>query len=386
MAELKGHVALLDAAVFADWSQSEALAGLDALETVKRMLEARQALLTAHLVQVRCQEHEDADRSVRNVPAEIGKDLGLVRKLNGSKARALEDLAIECPAQAPQAFRLWVDGKVSEEQALILFKQTTLLTPAGRAEADDAVAEDLPALGLRELRKRLDNVVAELEPELVAERRRKAASQRRAGFTYRPDGMMNLNALLPGVAGQAMDAILSAYARSKRHGKPAGTVGGEGDGVAGDERTQDQLKADLLTALVIGWARATKSVPAEFLKTHHVGCGGEPGNPCTQTHTDHDHEQTHDHDSGHAEAQSPEQRGTGDGRTDQHIPPTDVPGEVDTAGELCVPTVGFADVEAVGDLFEHLLPGQDGVGGVWVPEGMEYDPTLGLLLPAGVGV
>ncbi|MGO3088717.1 MAG: hypothetical protein ACTII7_03445, partial [Galactobacter sp.] len=112
LAELKGHVALLNASVFADWSQGETLAGLDALETVKRMAEARQALLTAHLVQVRCREHEDADRSVRNVPAEIGKDLGLVRKLNGSKARALVDLAIECPAQAPQAFRLWVDGKV----------------------------------------------------------------------------------------------------------------------------------------------------------------------------------------------------------------------------------------------------------------------------------
>ncbi|MGO2634710.1 MAG: DUF222 domain-containing protein, partial [Galactobacter sp.] len=269
-----------------------------------------------------------------------------------------------------------------EEQALILFKQTTLLTPAGRTEADEQVAEDLPVLGLRELRKRLDNVVAELEPELVAERRRKAASQRRAGFTYRPDGMMNLNALLPGVAGQVMDAILSAYARSKRHGNPVGTsgkAGADGNADAGwDERTQDQLKADLLTALVIGWARATKSVPEDFLKTHHVGCGGEPGNPCTQTHADDpDHEQTHDHASTEPDAE----------------------GEPNTAGELCAPTVGFADVETVGDLFEHLLPGQEGsigeqastgetgrAGGVWVPDGMEYDPTLGLLLPAGVGV
>ncbi len=341
LAELKSHVALLNAEAFASWGDGEALAGLAALETVKRMIEARQALLTTHIVQARCLAAEAAERSVRNVPAEVGKDLGLARKLNGSRARHLVDLASECPDQAPQTFRLWVDGKVSEEQALTLFKHTSLLTPAGRSEADDTLAEDLPNLGLRELRKRLDGVVAQLEPELVAERRKKAAEQRRAGFTYRPDGMMNLNALLPGIAGQAMETILSTYARSKRHGK---------DGHDEDERTQDQLKADLLTALVIGWAKATKGVPDEFLKTHHIGCGGQPGHPCTQT--------------------------------------PEVSADGNAAGESCAPTIGFGDVETVGDLFSQLVPEDDGTSapGQAVPVAMEYDPTLGLLLPAGVGV
>jgi hypothetical protein len=58
--------------------------------------------------------------------------------------------------------------------------------------------------------------VAELEPELVAERKRKAEANRRVGFSFRPDSMMNLSALVPGVAGQAMESILSTYARSKR--------------------------------------------------------------------------------------------------------------------------------------------------------------------------
>ncbi|MGO3152312.1 MAG: DUF222 domain-containing protein [Galactobacter sp.] len=361
LAELKSHVALLNAEAFASWGDGEALAGLAALETVKRMIEARQALLTTHIVQARCLAAEAAERSVRNVPAEVGKDLGLARKLNGSRARHLVDLASECPDQAPQTFRLWVDGKVSEEQALTLFKHTSLLTPAGRSEADDTLAEDLPNLGLRELRKRLDGVVAQLEPELVAERRKKAAEQRRAGFTYRPDGMMNLNALLPGIAGQAMETILSTYARSKRHGK---------DGHDEDERTQDQLKADLLTALVIGWARATKGVPDEFLKTHHIGCGGQPGHPCTQTPED------------SAETEAKTQRdldgsNTGTDNTDSN-----------ETGELCTPTVGFGDVETVGDLFSQLVPEDDGTSasGQAVPVGMEYDPALGLLLPAGVGV
>ncbi|MGO3153901.1 MAG: DUF222 domain-containing protein, partial [Galactobacter sp.] len=398
LVELKGHVALLNAEVFAGWDNAEALAGLAALETVKRMIEARQALITDHIVRARCQAAEAAERSVRNVPAEVGKDLGLARKLNGSRARHLVDLASDCPDQAPHTFRLWADGKVSEEQALTLFRHTTLLTPAGRSEADDTVAEDLPNLGLRELRKRLDGVVAQLEPELVAERRKKAAEQRRAGFTYRPDGMMNLNALLPGVAGQAMETILSTYARSKRHGK---------DGHDGDERTQDQLKADLLTALVIGWARATKGLPGEFLRAHHIGCGGQPGHPCTQAQAQTDEGNANgngedgsgDRGSGGSYHGACSPGGDTSNSTDEQCGDgacndpsgTDDRADGNAAGESCTPTTGFTDVETIGDLFSHLVPGEasedEGVAGdVWVPAGMEYDSTLGLLLPAGVGV
>ncbi|WP_291279676.1 HNH endonuclease signature motif containing protein [Galactobacter sp.] len=410
LAELKGHIALLDGDVFTDWSLGDALAGLETLETIKRMIEARQALITTHIVQIRCQAAEKAERSTRNIPAEVGKDLGLVRKLNGSRARQVVDLACECPDQAPLTFALWLDGKVSEDQALTLFKHTSLLTPAGRFEADDNLAEDLPNLGIRELRKRLDDVVTQLEPELVAERRRKAAANRRAGFTYRPDGMMNLNALLPGVAGQAMETILSTYARSKRH---------RSDEHEGDERTQDQLKADLLTALVIGWAKATKGVPDEFLRAHHIGCGGEPGQPCTQAqaqahsdsgkgkapsdgHADGDCPLHHRKPAGHQT--EPEEAAAKSGNNSGGESATCQCGAaLDDPGELCTPTTGFTDVETVGGLFSHLVPTDDGMPATHgrpaaetgdhgaatehgIPAGMEFDSTLGLLLPAGVGV
>jgi hypothetical protein len=359
LAEVKGLIASLDLAEIEAWTTGEALAALATMETAKRMLEARQALITAHVVTVRRTEQENADRSARNVPAEVARDVGLYRKVNGAKARNLVDLACGCPAEAPQTFALWLQGKVSEEQALILFRQTTLLTAQGRAEADERVSEDMPNLGLGALRERVDGIVAELEPELVAERRRKAAEQRRAGFTYRPDGMMNLSALLPGVAGQAMDTILSTYARSRRH--------------AGDERTQDQLKADLLIALVIGWARATHGVPEDFLKAQHIGCGGVPGQPCPG-HDEHPDDDAWEHPDGdHAE--EPEERSA-----------------QDAMGDLCAPTVGFADVEPVGDLFAALTPPDDprtpsdAPVPSGIPQGMEYDPVLGLVLPAGVGV
>jgi hypothetical protein len=72
--------------------------------------------------------------------------------------------------------------------------------------------------------------------------------------------MMKLNALLPGIAGQGVDTILTGYAKKRR--------------AAGDERTEAQIKADALTGIVIGWARATHNTPKSFAATHQIKTHG----------------------------------------------------------------------------------------------------------------
>jgi hypothetical protein len=72
--------------------------------------------------------------------------------------------------------------------------------------------------------------------------------------------MANLTGLLPGVAGQGVEAILSAYAKSRK--------------AAGDERTEGQVKADALTGIVIGWAQATGRAPKGFTSTYRIRPGG----------------------------------------------------------------------------------------------------------------
>jgi hypothetical protein len=71
---------------------------------------------------------------------------------------------------------------------------------------------------------------------------------------------MKLNALLPGIAGQGVDTILTGYAKKRR--------------AAGDERTEAQIKADALTGIVIGWARATHNTPKSFAATHQIKTHG----------------------------------------------------------------------------------------------------------------
>jgi hypothetical protein len=115
-------------------------------------------------------------------------------------------------------------------------------------------------IGLKELRHRLRTITARLEPELAAERARKALEDRHVSSRCRGDSMMKLNALLPGIAGQGVDTILTGYAKKRR--------------AAGDERTEAQIKADALTGIVIGWARATHNTPKGFAATHQIKTHG----------------------------------------------------------------------------------------------------------------
>jgi hypothetical protein len=55
----------------------------------------------------------------------------------------------------------------------------------------------------------LRTITARLEPELAAERARKALEDRHVSSRCRGDSMMKLNALLPGIAGQGVDTILT---------------------------------------------------------------------------------------------------------------------------------------------------------------------------------
>lgn len=249
----------------AEVSVGEALAGLESIEQVKRMLEAGQAVLTAHVVSVRIRERAAAKRSVRGVAAETARDVGLHRGLGQAKARRLVDTAVACPLQAPALFAAWVAGRVSEEKITTFFEETKLLTDAGRAAADESLSEVAGKVGAREWRERLQSTTARLEPERAAEKARAALETRHVQSKTQSDGLMKVTALLPGVAGQGVETTLSTYARQRK--------------AAGDERTTGQIKADLLAGVVIAWARATGQTPPGFAETHRIKTHGAARKP-----------------------------------------------------------------------------------------------------------
>jgi hypothetical protein len=241
-------------------SDADVLASITALETIAHMAQAQQAILTAHLTTTRTAAREAKKKSTRGVRVEVARDITLHRGANATRAQKVVDAANQAPDECPRLFEHWIHGDVSEDQVVIFFDETHLLTPDGRRAADEDVADLAPMIGLKELRHRLRTITARLEPELAAERARKALEDRHVSSRCRGDSMMKLNALLPGIAGQGVDTILTGYAKKRR--------------AAGDERTEAQIKADALTGIVIGWARATHNTPKSFAATHQIKTHG----------------------------------------------------------------------------------------------------------------
>ncbi|MGO3151021.1 MAG: hypothetical protein ACTIJJ_00145 [Galactobacter sp.] len=237
-------------------SDEETLASIGQLETIGRIIESVQAVLTSHLIDSRTAEQKAKDRSPRNVRAGVIRDVSLHRGLNATRARKVVDVAIDAPTQAPRLFEEFSQGQVSEDYLVTFFDETTLLTADGKRQADTDLADDAPQLGERELRHRLRFTTAQLEPELAAERARKAAEQRHVSVRPRPDSMANLTALLPGAVAMAIDSILTRYAKSKR--------------AAGEDRLETHIKADALTGIVIGWAEATGHIPRSFTQAQRI--------------------------------------------------------------------------------------------------------------------
>jgi hypothetical protein len=246
--------------VLSGLADADVLASITALETIAHMAQAQQAILTAHLTATRTAVREAKKKSVRGVRVEVARDITLHRGSNATRAQKVVDAANQAPDECPGLFEHWIHGEVSEDAVVIFFDETHLLTPDGRRAADEDVANLAPMIGLKELRHRLRTITARLEPELAAERARKALEDRHVSSRCRGDSMMKLNALLPGIAGQGVDTILTGYAKKRR--------------AAGDERTEAQIKADALTGIVIGWARATHNTPKSFAATHQIKTHG----------------------------------------------------------------------------------------------------------------
>jgi hypothetical protein len=246
--------------VLSGLADADVLASITALETIAHMAQAQQAILTAHLTATRTAVREAKKKSVRGVRVEVARDITLHRGANATRAQKVVDAANQAPDECPGLFEHWIHGEVSEDQVVIFFDETHLLIPDGRRAADEDVADLAPMIGLKELRHRLRTITARLEPELAAERARKALEDRHVSSRCRGDSMMKLNALLPGIAGQGVDTILTGYAKKRR--------------AAGDERTEAQIKADALTGIVIGWARATHNTPKSFAATHQIKTHG----------------------------------------------------------------------------------------------------------------
>ena len=214
-----------------------------ALEELKCAAEGAQAQVAA--------EFESSQRAVaeqRGVPAErrgrgIAEQIALARRESPHRGRRHLRLArvlheeMTCTAAALRA------GRITEYKASLLAHETSCLSREDRIIVDATISGDparVEEMGDRQAAAQARKLAAELDVEAVAERRRRAESERHVSVRPAPDTMTWLGALLPVKDGIAVFAALKAAADTAR--------------ASGDPRSRGQVMADTLCQRVTGAA------------------------------------------------------------------------------------------------------------------------------------
>ncbi|WP_374999642.1 DUF222 domain-containing protein [Aeromicrobium sp. CTD01-1L150] len=199
---------------------------------------------------------------------------------------AVEELAVEL-----QASSLWVQHRLHVAETLASDLPLTgaahgdgvlddarvraIASAAWRLRRPESLLElDARAPGyaaehtLAQLRQWLRRLVARLEPDLVAERRKDAQARRGVWFSHDDDAMAMLNAYIPAADALLLERELTIAAKAVR---------------GGDARTLEQVRADLLIDRLLGRTAAEPAgrgrfhigvtVPLETL----LGLSAEPG-------------------------------------------------------------------------------------------------------------
>ena len=105
-------------------------------------------------------------------------------------------------------------------------------------------------------RRKIHRLVARLDPDAAAKRRRHAHTERRIAVQSLEDGMACLTAILPAEDAQAIYDRINQIARTDTHTHSR---------VNGDTRPIDARRADVLTALLLGNRREHVSVELQVI-------------------------------------------------------------------------------------------------------------------------
>ncbi len=254
IAEFRDAIATLDGVT----TQTDAIDRIRELERLKAACAAAQAHATATLEQLR--HNEEAVRGVKKDKwgKGLGAEVGLARGESPVRGNRCLNLAHALFTDLSQTRRALTEGKISEEHAHVVAKETSWLSSAHRQQVDALIAERLGSLGPRQLAGAVRAHAQHLDQIGAVKHLAKAASERRVSVRPAPDNMAYLTALVQ------MPQAVAMYASLRRD---ASTMVGTGETADPSDptdqpRTRDQIMADMLVQRVTGQTTAP-AVPAE---------------------------------------------------------------------------------------------------------------------------
>lgn len=178
---------------------------------------------------------DEADFAEQATAAEVAAALRLTRRTADTEV----GLAIELRQRLPRVWVALCDGVIDVHRARILVDDTAHISIAHAREVVGSVLDDARLLTTGQLRAKLKKLCIEAAPDDAKQRYERAVQFRRVSVEPNPDGTADLYATnLPAHRVQAAKRRLNDLARKAKS--------------SGDNRSIDQVRADLLLDLLDG--------------------------------------------------------------------------------------------------------------------------------------
>jgi hypothetical protein len=172
----------------------------------------------------------------------VAGQVGLARRVSPNRAQSLVGLARALGEELPCTLAALADGEISEWQAMLVARETAVLSAQDRASVDRALEGRLGRMGDRAIAREACRLADLVDPQASARRVRRAEADRRVSVRPAPGpagcAMARLTATMP------VAQAVGAYAALRRHA--------EAQRGQGDARSLGQLMSDELFARLTG--------------------------------------------------------------------------------------------------------------------------------------
>ncbi|MGY2874100.1 hypothetical protein ACVW00_001290 [Marmoricola sp. URHA0025 HA25] len=246
----------------AELTEPEIIDHLGLMEQLKSGFAAAQARLTVALVEKRA-----AAEAGVGVPAEqrgrgLGAEIALARRESPVRGTQHLGLAKALVHELPYTLAALTRGEISEWRAILVARETAVLSKVDRIKVDRELGGQLAVAGDRRVANLARSIGYRLDPGSALRRVRGATGDRRVGLRPAPDTMTYLTGFLPVAQGVACQAALTQEADRKK--------------AAGDPRSRGQIMADTLVERITGQSHATAlSVEINLVMTDQALFAGD---------------------------------------------------------------------------------------------------------------
>ncbi|MDH3607519.1 MAG: HNH endonuclease [Acidimicrobiia bacterium] len=185
---------------------------------------------------------DEYHHTIEYTAAEIGAALCLTRR----SAESETHMAMELTRRLPKVLEALLVGDIDVRRAQVLANGTDHLPVAAARGIIDGIIEEASRLTTGQLTARLRRRCIEYDPQAAVDRYRRTVEDRRVYATPSPEGTANLLGLdLPPERVQAFTRYLTETAQRLRR--------------LGDNRTMDQLRADIYLDILAGTHNPTNA-------------------------------------------------------------------------------------------------------------------------------